>query len=169
MKIKNIDVKVSAISVAAFVIFTLILLSYILLTGDMSILFWGVPSLVLLLIIPMALNYLSQNQYNDLIPVYEKEAKTVGIKAINIGMKGEPVRVQGVVEAAHFKYLNRPQFVIADRSGSISAKMFTSSKEDINKGDVVEVLGLIIKRYLFTGDAIINCISIRKIDKVKKS
>ncbi len=169
MKIRNVDVKISVLQLAVVVILTFILLCYILLTGDFSIISWGVPSLVLLLIIPMALNYISQNQYNDLIPVYEKEAKKVAIKAINIGMKGEPVRIQGVVEAAHFKYLNRPQFIIADRSGSISAKMFTSSKEDINKGDVVEVLGLIIKRYLFTGDAIVNCISIRKINKVKKS
>jgi len=162
-------VKISVLQLAAVGILTFILLCYILLTGDFSIISWGVPSVILLFIIPMALNYISQNQYNDLIPVYEKEAKKVAIKAINIGMKGDPVRVQGVVEAAHFKYLNRPQFIIADRTGSISAKMFTSSKEDINKGDVVEVLGLIIKRYLFTGDAIINCISIRKINKEKKS
>jgi len=169
MRIRNVDVKISVLQLAAVGILTFILLCYILLTGDFSIISWGVPSVILLFIIPMALNYISQNQYNDLIPVYEKEAKKVAIKAINIGMKGDPVRVQGVVEAAHFKYLNRPQFIIADRTGSISAKMFTSSKEDINKGDVVEVLGLIIKRYLFTGDAIINCISIRKINKEKKS
>jgi len=169
MKIRNVDVKISVLQLAVVGILTFILLCYILLTGDVSIISWGVPSIVLLLIIPMGLNYLSQNQYNDLIPVYEREAKKVGIRAINIGMKGEPVRVVGVVESARFKYLNRPQFVIADRSGSISAKMFTSPKEDINKGDVVEVLGLIIKRYLVTGDAIINCVSIRKIDKVKKS
>jgi hypothetical protein len=32
-------------------------------------------------------------------------------------------------------------------------------------GDVVEVLGMVIKRYIAGGDAVINGVSIRKIDK----
>ncbi len=33
------------------------------------------------------------------------------------------------------------------------------------KGDVVEVLGLVMKRYVVGGDPVINCVSIRKVDK----
>ena len=97
--------------------------------------------------------------------VYAKEAKTVRIRLINMGMIGDPVRIEGVVERVYFQFLNRPQYVVADRSGEISVKMFTSPREKIRKGDVVEVLGLVIKRYFFGGDAVINCVSIRKIDK----
>jgi hypothetical protein len=43
--------------------------------------------------------------------------------------------------------------------------MFTTPGEDIRKGDIVEVLGQVMKRYIFGGDAVINCISIRKISK----
>jgi len=69
----------------------------------------------------------------------------------------------------HFQFLNRPQFLVADRTGEISVKMFTSPPEDVQKGDVVEVLGTVVKRYIMTGDAVINCVSIRKAEKVQQS
>lgn len=169
MKIGNINVRISPVSLAVFGIFTLILLIYVYLSGDVSTLYWALPSAVLLLIIPAALNYMSQDQYARLEPIYEKEAKKVGIKQINLGMLSQPVRVEGVVERVYFRYLNRPQYLVADRSGEISVKMFTSPKEDIQKGDVVEVLGNVMKRYIVTGEAIINCVSIKKIDKSRKS
>jgi hypothetical protein len=43
--------------------------------------------------------------------------------------------------------------------------MFTSPKQSVKKGDVVEVLGTIINRYFVTGDPVINCVSITKIEK----
>jgi hypothetical protein len=43
--------------------------------------------------------------------------------------------------------------------------MFTSSNEDIKVKDVVEVLGQVIKRYVVTGDPVVNCVSIKKIKK----
>ena len=163
MKIRNTNVRISAVHLAVFVIFTIFLLLYAVLSGEYDILLWGIPTLVLLLIIPMALNYMSQNQYRELIPIYEKEAKKVGIKAINLAMLGEPVRLGGVVEKVRFKFLNRPQYIVADKSGEISVKMFTNPRVDVNEGDIVEVLGSVVKRYIVTGDAIINCVDIRRI------
>ena len=119
----------------------------------------------MLLVIPLALNYMSRSQYADMEPIYEAEAKTVRIKLINESMVGKPVRVEGVVERVYFQFLNRPQYLVADRSGEISVKMFTSPNEDVKVDDVVEVLGQVIRRYIFTGDPVINCVSIRKIKK----
>jgi 23S rRNA maturation-related 3'-5' exoribonuclease YhaM len=65
----------------------------------------------------------------------------------------------------YFQFLNRPQYLIADRSGEISVKMFTSTNEEIKVKDIVEVTGQVIKRYVVTGDPVVNCISIRKIKK----
>ena len=45
--------------------------------------------------------------------------------------------------------------------------MFTSPAHNVQKGDVVEVLGTVVKRYILSGDAVINCVSIRKIEKVQ--
>ena len=168
MKLGKIDVKISVISLAVFGFFTILLLFYVIVAEEWRTLIWAVPTLLMLLVIPLLLNYLSQDQYANLLPIYESEARKVGIKAINLGMKGEPIRIQGVVEEARFKFLNRPQYIIADTSSKISVKMFTSPNEDVNKGDVVEVLGSVIKRYVFAGDAVVNCVHIRKIKKATK-
>ena len=107
---------------------------------------------------------MSQSQYLDLIPEYEREAQKVRIRAINMNMLGKPVRIEGVVERVSFDFLDRPQYMVADRSGEISVKMFTAPREKIRKDDIVEVLGTVMKRYVLVGeDAVINCVSIRKI------
>jgi len=101
-------------------------------------------------------------------PIYDAEAKTVRVKLINESMIGKPVRIEGVVERVHFQFLNRPQYTVADRSGAISVKMFTSSPENVKVNDVVVVVGQVIHRYLVSGDPVINCISIKKVNKSKK-
>jgi hypothetical protein len=166
MKIGTVDVKVSIVAVAVFVFFTIFLLYASMYSPEVrSQLIWMIPALFMLLVIPIALNYMSRSQYNNLEPIYEAEAKTVRIKLINESMVGKPVRIEGVVGRVYFQFLNRPQYLVADRSGEISVKMFTSSNEEIKVNDVVEVLGQVIKRYIVTGDPVINCISIKKIDK----
>jgi len=169
MQIGDIKVRVTAVALAVFLFFMVLIAVYILATGDVSVLIWSVPAAVMLLIIPLALNYMSQSQYASLVPVYEAEARTTRIREINLNMLGEPVRVKGVVERVYFQFLNRPQYLVADRTGEISVKMFTSPAEDVEKGDVVEVLGVIVKRYILSGDAVINCVSIRKVEKVQQS
>jgi RecJ-like exonuclease len=165
MKIRNINVKISLPALIAVGIFAILLIFTYFLTGDGSLLLWGIPTLILLFIIPIVLNYMSQKSYADVVPEYEKEAKSVRIKAINPSMIGEIVRIQGVVERAYFRYLNRPQYLIGDKTGEISVKMFTSPIEDVVANDLVEVVGSVIKRYIVTGDPVINCVSIRKIGK----
>jgi hypothetical protein len=169
MQIGNIKVRITAVTMAVFLFFLIVIAGYIVITGDLSILIWGIPALIMLVVIPAALNYMSQEQYASMIPVYEKEAKTVRVRAINPGMFGQPVRLTGVVERVYFRFLNRPQYLVADRTGEISVKMFTSPQEDVKKGDVVEVLGTVVKRYIMTGDPVINCISIRRINIEQKS
>jgi len=166
MKIGNVDVKVSIISIAVFGFFTIFLIIASVFSPEVRTnLIWMIPCLFMLLVIPVALNYMSRSEYADLTPRYEVEAKTVRVKLINESMIGKPVRVEGVVERVHFQFLNRPQFLVADRSGAISVKMFTSPDEDIRVNDVVEVLGQVIRRYIVTGDPVINCVSIRKVKK----
>ena len=165
MKIGTINVRISPIALAVVVIFTILLIVTVLGTGDRTVLLWGIPAVVLLLVIPIALNYMSQKQYADLVPVYEVEARPVRVKMINESMLNQIVRLEGVVERTYFQFLNRPQYLFADRTGEISVKMFTSPLEDIRKGDVVEVLGMVIRRYVISGEPVINCVSIRKIDK----
>jgi hypothetical protein len=168
MEIRNINVRMSATTLAVSAFFIVLVLVTFVITGDRSILLWGIPTIILLFVIPLALNYMSQSQYAELLPDYEREAKDVRIKAINESMLGKPVRIRGVVERSMFRFLNRPQYLIADKSGEISVKMFTSPQEDVKKGDVVEVLGLVIRRYVAAGEPVVNCVSIRKIKPQEK-
>lgn len=169
MKIRNVDVRISILAIAVFIVFTIILIIASLFSpGVRSQLIWLIPALFMLILLPVALNYMSRSQYAELVPEYERAAKTVRIKLINEGMVGKVVRVEGVVERVHFQFLNRPQYSVADRSGAISVKMFTSPDEDIKVNDIVEVLGQVINRYMVTGDPVINCVSIRKIGTGKK-
>ena len=169
MEIKGTRVQLSIIHIAMFVAFTLFLSLYVVLSGDYRTLLWGIPVLIMLLVIPIVLNYMSRQEYDQLIPSYEAEAKLTRISSIKPADIGKTVKIEGVVERALFKSLNRPQYMVADKSGEISVKMFTSPSEDIRKDDVVEVLGQVIKRYIVVGDPVVNAVSIRKIRKDKKN
>jgi hypothetical protein len=166
MKIGTIDVKISNISIGVFVFFTLLLVAASMVSPAIRPnLIWMIPCLFLLLVIPIVLNYMSRSQYKDLEPTYEKEAKTVRVRLINENMIGKIVRIEGVVEGVHFQFLNRPQYTVADRTGAISVKMFTSPDKDVKVNDIVEVYGQVIRRYMLTGEPVINCVVIRKIDR----
>jgi hypothetical protein len=163
MKIGDIRLRISPVNAGVILIFGLFLLYAYRSSGNITVLTFGIPMLVVLFLIPIVLNYMSQQHYAELLPEYQRDAQPVRIKAINMNMLGKPVRFDGVVERASFLYLNRPQFLVGDKSGEISVKMFTSPHEDIKKGDIVEVIGMVMKRYIMTGDPVINCVSIRKI------
>ncbi len=171
MKIGTVDVRIAVLPLAAFAVFAFGFL-FAAFFGPPEVaaqvrasLIWIIPGLFLLLVIPVALNYMSQSQYAALEPAYEREAKPVRIRLINENMIGKIVRIEGVVESARFQFLNRPQYTIADRSGAISVKMFTTPPEDVRVNDIVEVLGQVIRRYIVTGDPVVNCVVIRKISK----
>lgn len=165
MKIGEVNAKVSILALVVFGTFTILLIYTYLVTGDRSYLIWGIPMLVLLLVIPLGLNYMSQSQYAALEPMYREKARTVRIKMINPNMLGDLVRVEGIVERVYFQFLNRPQYLVADRSGEISVKMFTTPRHKVKKGDVVEVFGQVMKRYVVTGDPVINAVSVTPVKK----
>lgn len=165
MKIGEINLRVSIIALAVVAIFSIFLAYTYLITKDTRLLIWGIVTLVLLLTIPIGLNYMSQKEYADIRPQYEREARPIRIKLINLNMVGDPVRIEGLVEKVRFQFLNRPQYLVADRSGEISVRMYTQPEETVKVGDIVEVLGMVMKRYIVSGDAVINGVSIKKIDK----
>lgn len=161
--------RISIINLGVFVLLTFFLASYVVASGDYHVLIWAVPSLLGLFLIPLLLNYMSQSQYSGLEPMYESEASNTRINAINPSSIGKIVRIEGVVERVLFKSLNRPQYLVADRTGEISVKMFTSPKEDINLEDYVEVYGQVIKRYVMVGEPVVNAVIIRKTTRRKKA
>jgi len=164
MKIRDFEMRITPLQAGVLLFFALFLLFAYNASRSTALLVFGIPMLLGLALVPMVLRHMSQSQYEALVPVYEKEAQKVRIRGINLNMQGKPVRIEGVVERIHFSFLDRPQFLVADRSGEISVKMFTAPREKIRVNDIVEVLGTVMKRYVLTGeDAVINCVSIRKL------
>lgn len=162
-------IRPSILHVLVFAFFLILISIYVFSTGDTSMLIWGIPTLICLLLIPMGLTYLSQSQYSDLIPMYEASAKEVKIREINESMVSKPIKIEGLVEEVRFRSLNRPHFIIGDRTGVTTVKMFTSPRNDINKGDIVEVYGQVIRRYIIYGDPIVNGVDIRVTGSSEKS
>ena len=169
MQLRSFPIRPSVLHLCVFGFFAIFLLWYIVKTGDIRVLLWAGPTLILLLLIPMILNYMSQKEYEDLVPAYESEARTLKIREINNQMIQKPVRFEGLVEEVRFRSLNRPHFIVSDRTGMIPVKMFTTPREDVRPGDVVEVLGQVIHRYIVTGDPVVNGVNIRVIRKKEKN
>lgn len=164
MKFRDIELRIAPIQIGVLLFFALFLIFAYWTSRSTVLLIFGIPMIVGLAVIPVLLRYMSQSQYEALVPTYESEAQKVRIKAINLNMLGKPVRIEGVVERVYFGWLDRPQYLVADRSGEISVKMFTAPREKIQKDDIVEVLGTVMKRYVLVGESpVINCVSIRKI------
>ncbi|HMA04801.1 MAG TPA: nucleotide-binding protein [Methanomicrobiales archaeon] len=164
MKFRDIELRISPIQIGVLLFFAIFLLLAYWMSRSTMLLIFGIPMVIGLAVIPLLLRHMSQSQYLALVPTYESEAQKVRIKAINMNMLGKPVRIEGVVERVYFDFLSRPQYMIADRSGEISVKMFTAPRERIRKDDIVEVLGTVMKRYVLVGeDPVINCVSIRKV------
>ncbi len=166
MKIRDLEVRITPIQIGVLLFFVIFLIFAYWTSRSTMLLLFGIPMVIGLAVIPILLRHMSQSQYEALIPIYESEAQKVRIKAINMNMLGKPVRIEGVVERVSFDFLDRPQYMVADRSGEISVKMFTAPREKIRKDDIVEVLGTVMKRYLLVGeDPVINCVSIRKVSE----
>jgi hypothetical protein len=164
MKFHNIELRIAPIQIGVLLFFAFFLILAFFMSGSIILLAYGIPMIIFLAVIPVILRHMSQSQYETLIPTYESEAQKVRIKAINMNMLGKPIRIEGVVERVSFDFLDRPQYMVADRSGEISVKMFTAPREKIRKDDIVEVLGTVMKRYLLVGeDPVVNCVSIRKV------
>lgn len=164
MKIRNFELRMAPIQIGVLLFFAIFLSFAYWMSRSTTLILVGIPMVIGLAVIPLILRHMSQSQYEALIPEYESKAHRVRIKAINLNMLGKPVRIEGVVERVYFSFLDRPQFLVADRSGEISVKMFTAPKETIRVNDVVEVIGTVMKRYILAGqDPVINCVSIRKI------
>lgn len=137
--------RVSIIAIAVFVIFTILLLIAYFASRNWQILLWGIPP-------DPAPGHPCSTQLHEPetvfgpYPLMRETARSGSV--INPGMIGDPVKIEEVVERVYFQFLNRPQYLIADRSGEISLKMFTSLVRRSRKAMWWRFSGLVMKRYV---------------------
>lgn len=129
---------------------------------DSHFLVFAIPGLILLLLIPMTLAWMSRRSYVQAADVYGGKARFFKIVKITLGMTGDIVRVSGIVQKISFKWLNRPHFQVADETGIIRVIMFTSPAEEIKAGDKVDVLGIVMKNIFARFTPVISAVSVKK-------
>jgi hypothetical protein len=160
MKIGDYNARPSLLHYGVAAFFSVVLVTYVIVSHDWRTFLACIPLIVIMLLIPMGLNYLSQKEYARLLPYYQDHAKQVKIREINERLISEPIKIEGIVEQVRFKSINRPHYIVADRTGTIAVKMFTDPGKNIVVGDRVRVHGQVIHRYVITGDAVVNGVHI---------
>ncbi len=130
-------------------------------TGDARFLLFAIPGLILLLIIPMTLAWMSRRSFSQADERFSPKARRCTIEKINLGMVGDVVKVTGEVEKISFKWLNRPHFHINDGTAGIRVIMFTAPTQNIRVGDTVETVGIVMKHLLTRNRPIISAVSIK--------
>lgn len=131
---------------------------------DTTFLLFAIPGLIMLLIIPLTLNWMSRKTYKEASDEYSRRARRYKVKQIDLGFVGQAVRISGTVKRVSFKWLNRPHFQIEDETARIRVIMFTSPSEVIKIEDNVEVLGMVMKNIFSRKSPVISAVSIKKID-----
>ncbi|MBN2569779.1 MAG: hypothetical protein JXB42_10165 [Deltaproteobacteria bacterium] len=148
-----------------FVFCSLAVLYYYLTTGNSQFLLFAIPGLILLIVIPMTLAWMSRRSYAQAADQYINRCRSFKIANISLGTTGTAVRVSGSVQKVSFRWLNRPHFIVKDETGAIRIIMFTSPSEDIKTGDSVDVLGVVIKNIFSRRAPAISAVSIEKVKK----
>lgn len=152
----------SALAWTAFIICAAAVVIRYLAVPDSRFLVVAIPGLILLLVIPMALGWMSRRSYAQAVEKYNKKGRYLKIAKISLGMSGDIVRISGVVEKVSFRWLNRPHLQVKDDTGGIRVIMFTSPQEEVKGGDEVDVLGIVIKNIFKHTTPAISAVSISK-------
>jgi RecJ-like exonuclease len=154
----------SALGWAAFFLCAIAVAFHYMTVRNVTFLLYAIPGLIMLIAIPMALNWMSRKSFREASIEHSGKTRHYKIKQIDLAMTGSAVKISGTVRKVTFKWLNRPHFQVEDTTAQIRVIMFTSPSEDIQAGDEVEVLGLVMKNLFNRKIPIISAVSIHKID-----
>ncbi len=152
----------SALAWVVFIICTAAVALRYVSTGDSRFLLYTVPGLILLLVIPMVLAWMSRRSFAQAQEQFEPQARTCMIGKINQALVGEVVRISGEVMKISFMWLNRPHFHIKDATGQMRVIMFTAPSNRVTAGDRVEAVGIVMKYPLTKARFVISAVSVKR-------
>jgi len=133
-------------------------------TGNSQFLLYAVPGLIMLLVIPMALAWMSRRSFTQASEQFSTKARACKIGKIDQRMVGDVVRISGEVQKISFRWLNRPHFHIKDETAGMRVIMFTAPSNKIFAGDRVEAIGIVMKHLLTRSRLIISAVSVKRIE-----
>ncbi|MBW2557745.1 MAG: hypothetical protein JRD69_02720 [Deltaproteobacteria bacterium] len=154
----------SALTWVAFTICAVAVASHYVSTGDSRFLLYAIPGLIMLLVIPMSLAWMSRRSFTQASEQFGTEARSCKIGKIDPKMIGDVVRISGEVQKISFRWLNRPHFHIKDETAGMRVIMFTAPSNKIFVGDAVEAIGIVMKHLLTRNRLIISAVSVKRIE-----
>ncbi|MBN1615372.1 MAG: OB-fold nucleic acid binding domain-containing protein [Deltaproteobacteria bacterium] len=133
-------------------------------TGDPHFLLYAVPGLIMLLVIPMTLAWMSRRSFEQAHEQSVAKVRACKIGKISAAMIGEAVRISGEVRKISFGWLNRPHFHIEDATAQMRVIMFTAPENKVVIGDKVEAIGVVMKYPLTKTRLAISAVSVKRIE-----
>ena len=154
----------SALAWVAFIICAAAVALHYTSTGDSRFLLYAIPGLILLLVIPMALAWMSRRSFVKADDQFNTQARACTIGKIGPAIVGDVVRISGEVQKISFRWLNRPHFHIKDETAEIRVIMFTAPANKVVVGDRVEAVGIVMKYPLTKARLVISAVSVKRIE-----
>jgi len=154
----------SALAWVAFIICAAAVALHYSSTGDSRFLLYAIPGLILLLVIPMALAWMSRRSFTQADGQFSSKARCCTIGKITPAQIGDVVRISGEVRKISFRWLNRPHFHIKDTTAQIRVIMFTAPANKVVVGDRVDAVGIVMKYPLTKARLVISAVSVKRIE-----
>ena len=166
MKIKGITLRLPPFLLGAVVLFAAICAFSFGSTRNIIYVFLGVPLVILLIVMPLALVYSSEKQVRKYLPAERAAAKFVRARQVTAAMRGSTVLLEGKITKVSGLYMNKPVYVIEDSTGKIVVKRFALPEILVGVGANVEVLGRVYGRA--NGAVFINASTITPIKTLRE-
>lgn len=165
MKIKGITLRIPPFMVGAIVLFAAVCAFCLGSTHNPLYIYVGIPLIILLLVLPLLLTYMSEKQVLRSADTERAIAKYVRARQVTAAMRGTTVILEGKIIKVTGLYMNKPVFLIEDSTGRIAVKRFALPDPLVGPGAIVEVLGRVYGRA--KGSVFINALTIKPIKKIR--
>jgi len=167
MKIRGITVCVPPLLFAVTVFFAAVCAMMYGSTGDLSYLYLGAPLCVVLICVPLAMNYMTEKQLAEQLPAMRVRAKFSRARQISPAMIGTPVIVEGKILKVTGLLMGKPSYLLSDSTGQIVIRRFALPDPLIGVGAAVEVVGTVARK-ITNGDVVyVNAVSIKPVRKFR--
>ncbi|WP_338095469.1 hypothetical protein [Methanorbis rubei] len=167
MKIRGITVRVPPLLFAVTVFFAAMCAMMYGSTKDWAYIYVGAPLCVLLICMPLAMNYLTEKQVLEQLPGLKARAKFTRARQISPAMLGTPVIVEGKILKVSGILMGKPVYLISDPTGQIIVRRFAHPDPLVGVGAVVEIIGTIARKISDANAIYVNAVSIRPIKQLR--
>lgn len=168
MRIRGITVRVPPLLFAVTVFFAAVCAMMFGSTKDLAYLYFGAPLCVVLICVPLAMNYLTEKQLAEQLPAMRVRAKFSRARQISPAMVGTPVIVEGKILKVTGLLMGKPAYLLSDPTGQVTVRRFALPDPLVGVGAAVEVVGTVARK-ITNGDAVyVNAVSIKPIKKFRE-